>query len=34
MGTILDSVKAMSEKLGVTEESQTIAEQKLLCQKS
>lgn len=27
MGTILDSVKAMSEKLGVTEESQTIAEQ-------
>lgn len=27
MGTILDSVKAMSEKLGVTEEAQTIAEQ-------
>lgn len=27
MGTILDSVKAMSEKLGVTEEAQTIADQ-------
>ena len=31
MGTILDSVNALSEKLGVTERAQTIAEQVDLC---